>query len=268
MGAAGGWFLAHMVARLSDATVALVTFLLAIGGMEVFENWESVTGGRTGIGGLPSISISDFDISPKATAALVLILTFSAIFLLVRFLFSSQFGRAIRALRDDAAGAELDGINAFRVERDVLMLFGFNSALIGALWAFALPRVIPEYFDFAVLTLPVVLACILGGGEKPHHCLLGAALVLALDEAAQRLPVPPEIRADIPLLVVGITYVAVALAGGPSGLARKLARFVSRFRNNVFQPSHGTVRAISAAQEGKTSSTTGGRGDIDSEKPL
>lgn len=229
-GGAGGWLLARVAAPLNVATFALLTFLLALAGIEVFENWESVTGGRTGLGGLPSLHVPGLDVSPKMTVALALLLVGLLFFLLARFLFQSEFGRAVRATRDDAAGAELDGVSVAHVERDMFILFGFNSALVGALWAFALPRVIPEYFDFAVLSLPVVLACILSGGEKPWQSLLGALLVLALDEGAQQLPTSPEVRADVPLLVVGVAYVAATLAGGDSGLLRTAGRFRARLR--------------------------------------
>lgn len=235
VGGVGGWLLARLCAPLNGATFALLTFLLALAGIEVFENWDAVTGGRTGLGGLPNILIPGLNLAPKMTAALTLLFVCLIFFLIVRFLFKSQFGRAIRASRDDALGAELDGISVARVERDVFILFGIHSALVGALWAFALPRVIPEYFDFAVLSLPIVLACILGGGEEPRHALLGAVLVLALDEGAQQLPVSPQVRADVPLLVVGIAYVAATLASGPSGLMRTAARFKARLRQPLRQ---------------------------------
>jgi branched-chain amino acid transport system permease protein len=234
-GAVGGWLLARIAAPLNGATFALLTFLLALAGIEVFENWDSMTGGRTGIGGLPNILVP-LDISPKTTVALALLLMCLIFFLIVRFLFKSHFGRAVRAARDDATGAELDGISVAHVERDMFILFGLHSALVGALWAFALPRIIPEYFDFAVLSLPIVLACILGGGEEPRHSLLGAVLVLALDEGTQQLPVSPQVRADVPLLMVGIAYVAVALAGGHSSLMRIAVRFKGHLRRRLWKP--------------------------------
>jgi len=225
-----GWLLARIAAPLSAATFALLTFLLALAGMEILENWDSLTGGRSGIGGLHNLFLPGLNASPKMSVALVLLLLGLLFFLLARFLFQTQFGRAVRASRDDATGAELDGISVIRVERDVFILFAVHSALAGALWAFALPRVIPEYFDFAVLSLPIVLACILGGGEQPRHALLGALLVLALDEGAQRLPTTPEVRADVPLLVVGIAYVVVTLINGDSGVLSTANRFKARLR--------------------------------------
>ena len=70
-GAACGWLLTYIVARLDSATFALLTFLLAIAVMEVFENWDSITGGRNGIGNLPGFSIFGHDISRKAAVALI-----------------------------------------------------------------------------------------------------------------------------------------------------------------------------------------------------
>lgn len=211
-GAIIGWFMAHITARLDSATFALITYLLGLSSKEIFENWVKITGGRTGIEGL-YLGKDWFGLPPKGIAAVLLAFSCFIFIKMYGHFLADQFGRAIRALRDDPVGAALDGIDAYKVERNVLILFGIHSSFVGSLWVFGLPRIIPEYFDFWFLVLQVVLACILAGGLSPQKMLKGAFLVVMIDEATQRLPIPPQVRADVPLIIVGIVYVVASFFG-------------------------------------------------------
>ena len=227
LGAALGYLFAIVIRRLDPARFAVVTFLFGLAGLEVFENWDAVTGGRTGISAL-SLSLEG-ECSSKLVVGIAMVVALAVAMVAYRAAFQTHFGRSIRAARDDPEGALLDGVNPSSTTTEALVLACAHSSIVGALWQFAVPRVLPDYFGFWALSLPVVLACILGGGERPHHILLGSVLVFGLDEASQWLPVPVEVRADIPLLVVGLTYVAAALAGGPEGLARSATRLANRY---------------------------------------
>lgn len=222
-GAFAGLGLAAIARRLDPARFAVVTFLAGLAGLEVYENWASVTGGRTGLAALPASLCA----SKASVAVLNVVLAGVAAFVYHRA-YRGQVGRSLRAVRDDCEGAALDGVSPPSRITEALVLLGFHSALVGAAWQFALPRILPEYFDFWSLSLPVVLACILGGREQPPHMLLGALLVLGLDEGAQWLPVPPEVRADVPPLAVGVVYVLATLAGGADGITRLAAKLTGR----------------------------------------
>jgi len=105
----------------------------------------------------------------------------------------------------------LDGIDAWKVEKDCYILFGAQSALVGAIWTFALPRAIPGYFELMSFGLLVVLACIIARSEKPIFVVIGVMVVIGLNELAQMIPVGPEIKGHLPALCVGVAYVVVML---------------------------------------------------------
>lgn len=230
IGAVMGILLAATLGRLNDAAFALVTFLVALAGMEVFINATSITGGHLGIGGLPTLEmITTWSLPPKGVAASILAILCVVEIVALGRLRQEELGRAVRALRDDHLGAHLDGIDPRLLERDIYALWGGLSALVGGIWALALPRVIPEYFDVMILGLTVVLACIIGIGERPFAILIGAALVVSINEGAERLTVDPELRGKLPLLCVGVAYVLLVLFP-PDRLLQRMWTTLQRLR--------------------------------------
>jgi len=106
LGGAVGLLLALLLRRINDAAFVLVTFLLALAGTEAFENLDGITGGRVGLGGLPSMDILS-SMPAKAEVAVVLAVVTAGFMLLTSYLRTREFGRAVRALRDDYLGAHL-----------------------------------------------------------------------------------------------------------------------------------------------------------------
>jgi len=229
----GGLFgaaLTVLLHSLSDAAAALVSFLLALAGVEIYQNAESLTGGYSGMAGMQRELDLATTYGSESVAAVALAIVCFALVVLGSHLKDREFGRAVRALRDDYMGAHLDGIRPYEVELYVYTVFGATSGLVGAVWAIALPSVDVGYFDVMELGLPIVLACALFRGDSPLLGVLGAVVVFCLDEFTQKLPVPAEMKADIPLLTLGCMYVAVMLVS-PSGISMQpLKDLVSRVR--------------------------------------
>jgi len=215
--------------KLDSASFSLVTFLGGLAGIEIIENWDSVTGGRSGLEGVDITSISAN--SDKIIIAIMLFCLGIVFLLLFQHLIKSPYGMSIRALRDDPEGAKLDGIEKRIVLRQTFILVGFHSTLVGAIWVLALPHVNPGMFSFWAISFPVVLACLLGGGERPYNIVIGSILVLALDQGSQLIPVPPVLRADVPLLVVGLAYLFVTITAGPERIVKKAVLILEGFKN-------------------------------------
>jgi len=237
-GALIGWLLANITFRLDNATFAIITFIIGLSSMELFKNLHSITGGSTGLKrmGLPSLF---GETSPKTITALLLAVSCIGFYLLYSALLKSQFGRTVLALRDDSVGAILDGISTKHTELRVLALFGGHTALIGTLWAFGLPRIAPEYFSFWFLSLQVILACIIVAGISPGSMLIGALVVIFVDESTQKIPVSPQMKGQVPLLIVGIIYVVVTLVGDYSTMVKTIKRTISKMHDRWFGQQQG-----------------------------
>ncbi len=136
------------------------------------------------------------------------------------FLRSTDLGKAIRAVSQDASSARLVGIRADRVSS---VAFGLGSALSG--FAGGLLTLLYSFNpDFGgVFQLKSFAIIVLGGLESFAGVALGA-LVLAIVESFSIL-IPGWRASLINLLAFGILVVAlVALPGGLAGVIERLGR--------------------------------------------
>ena len=98
------------IIALIVSTIALRTvedyFIICTLGIQVvifsiMNNWMSLTNGPLGIPGIPSITIFGLDFSNKLPFLILTIILTLAIFLLLRFIIKSSFGRVLKALSED-----------------------------------------------------------------------------------------------------------------------------------------------------------------------
>ncbi|MDR1642425.1 MAG: branched-chain amino acid ABC transporter permease [Clostridiales bacterium] len=117
----------------------------------IFTNTQSITNGALGIKNVPSLSNMFF----IYLAAII-------VFVLMRLLLSSSFGRAFKAIREDEIVAEAMGINLFKHKIASFVISAFFAGIGGGLYGALLGTVDPKNFMFT-LTYNFVLIIVLGG---------------------------------------------------------------------------------------------------------
>jgi ABC-type branched-subunit amino acid transport system permease subunit len=179
--------LAFLSIRLDENYLAIVT----IGFGEVVrilllnETW--LTGGAVGIADIPRPFVSlvpaaRYDLMLLGFAlALVLI-----VFVLLEMLVRSPFGRALRAVRDDATVAAALGKPVLWLRVRAFAIGGAVMGLAGALHAFYLTYIDPSQFT-SIITAYAFMAVIAGGRGSNAGLLLGAGTIMALLEATRFL---------------------------------------------------------------------------------
>jgi branched-chain amino acid transport system permease protein len=135
------------------------------------------------------------------------------VWLAMRNLLSSQWGRAFEALRDSPIATDAMGVGTYRHK---VAGFAFGSALGGAggaLYAFNLGYLQPQTFVYE-LTVILLLGVVLGGRKSLWGAVVGAALVALL----------PNLLSSHLLFRVfsGIAF-TLALVAGVRGLLRRRA---------------------------------------------
>ncbi|MSO88929.1 MAG: branched-chain amino acid ABC transporter ATP-binding protein/permease [Rhodospirillaceae bacterium] len=169
------------VLRLESHYFALATLAIGQAALAAAVNWESLTGGSVGLGGVPPPSLFGFAIAP-GTRMLVLIWGLVAIggavaWLLIR----GPRGLAIRAAREAPMAAGAVGIDTGRMRFTLFVLGAAYGGGAGALHAHLLGVVSPE-----VLRLPVMVSClamtIIGGRTRVAGAIIGALLLVHLPE--------------------------------------------------------------------------------------
>ena len=160
--------------RLSRHAFAIVTLSFALLCMIVSRDWVTLTRGAMGIPGLPVPSIglpggaswrlgapSDFYYLLLGFATLAQ----ASIYLIV----TSRIGRALRAIKQNEALAQSQGINPLSYKLLAVTWSALLAGVAGALFVFYLTIVDPSIFDF-YYTETMLIMVILGGPGSFWGC--------------------------------------------------------------------------------------------------
>lgn len=213
--------------RLSGLLLAMASLGFGVIVYYVLVNWSGVTGGPSGLTGIPPLAVGSFRFD---TDARMLWLTWGLLLLLLGLggnLVDSRIGRALRAVHGSEAAAEAVGIDTARLKLGVFVLAGASTALAGSLYAHYLAFINPSPFGFA-FSVELVVMVVLGGVSSLWGSVLGAAAVLLLVEALRSLLPLLSVShgaAEYEIVIFGLLLMAVmvVLPGGLAALGRRAA---------------------------------------------
>lgn len=177
--------------RLRGDYLAIVT--LGFGEMVpvLIRNFQSVTGGAMGLGGVnsPSIFGYRFGLNPVPYYYLGLALLFFVVIVCYR-LQSSRLGRAWRALKESEEAAVCMGVDQSRVK---LLAFSIGAAFAGIAGAIAVAKLTlaaPEMFMFPVSVMLVVVV-VMGGAGSIAGVVMAAVFLSLLQSLILPSLTPP-----------------------------------------------------------------------------
>jgi branched-chain amino acid transport system permease protein len=169
--------------RLRGAYFALATLAFVEIPRVITGNWDALTKGSlglVGISGLPTLRMGDWyvDFGSSITASYYLVFVYSLVLLgLVTFVFRSNMGLALQAIREEEIAAESVGIHVNRYRLLSLLMSAFFTGVSGACYAHLVRYIEPGLvYGLHFSAIPMIFA-ICGG----RFTILGpavAALVL------------------------------------------------------------------------------------------
>ena len=157
------------ILRLSGYFLALATLALAIIGHVLFLEWDWLTGGTLGIGGIPRLSMLGYELnSPQRFYYLAWPLAAALLWFHANLL-RSRNGLAMRAMRDAPAAAAVLGINVRTLKVRIFVLsavLGGAKTIIGtvfgALFITLVPNALSRFGDIhAVLFAACLVAAVM-----------------------------------------------------------------------------------------------------------
>ena len=187
MTAAVGMIFGTPSLRLKGLYLAIATMAAQFILDYVMRNWESMTGGSSGLF-IPYASIGGFEFNSDARfyyLALVIVII-ATIFL--KNLTRTRPGRAFVAIRDRYLAAEVIGVNLFKYR---ILSFGISSFYVGVaggLWAYYVNIISDEHFTIW-LSIQFLAMCIIGGLGHVLGGIFGAIFMVLLPEL---LRIPAE----------------------------------------------------------------------------
>ncbi|HTH95463.1 MAG TPA: branched-chain amino acid ABC transporter ATP-binding protein/permease [Rhodocyclaceae bacterium] len=172
-----GALLALPALRLEGPQFALATLSFGALAVTVLNEWEDLTLGAQGLSiDRPTLFGHPLDAAWFYWLCVVLL---ALVWLGMKNLLSSQWGRAFEALRDSPIATDAMGVGTYRHK---VIAFAFGSALgglAGGLYAFNFQYLQPQSFTYELMVI-LLLGVVLGGRKNLWGAVVGAAFIVLL----------------------------------------------------------------------------------------
>ena len=170
-----GALLAIPALRVRGPYLAMVTIAFGFVVEQGAAEWGALTGGWSGLLGIPTPSVFGFSFQEREIAFFVLGLTVPALILYAR-LATSPWGKAMRAVRDSETASLSIGLDPTLIRTTAFALSAIAAGVAGGVFASMTNFISPESFPFfqSILFLLVVM---IGGPERVIGPLVGALIV-------------------------------------------------------------------------------------------
>ncbi|WP_411963111.1 branched-chain amino acid ABC transporter permease [Haloferax sp. YSMS24] len=199
--------------RLREDYLAIASLGLAEVIRVIILNERQWTAGSSGISGIPNL-LEWLPLTSAATTASIIVVLGIIIFLFLRRVHRSPWGRVLRTIRSDEDLAKALGKNTYQFKMQAFVVGSVIMAVAGAFYAHLNLYIDPS--DLVPLTTFYIwIAVILGGTGSNRGAVVGAAVVIAIREGTRFLNDVPAINtlgldlAPLRLLFVGILIILI-----------------------------------------------------------
>jgi branched-chain amino acid transport system permease protein len=208
------------VLRLQTHYFALATLLIGQIVLLVATQWESMTGGANGIGGVPAPALFGHPIEGRLPQLLLVWTLVAAGALFAWRIISGRLGDAFALARLHPTAARAIGIDTGSLRLTAFLLSAAFAGLAGSLYVHAIGVLSPDVLGFPVMITCLTIA-VVGSRLRVAGAIAGAVVIIELPEWARFL------RDDY-LLAFGciLLLVVIALPGGLVETAERLLAYL------------------------------------------
>ncbi len=169
------------ILKLKGHYLAMATLGLGIIVYIVFNEWVDVTGGPSGLSGIPNLHLGTLVFDGDRRNYYLVWSCALCCMLLSCNLANSRLGRAFRAIHDAEVAARVLGVNARLLKVQVFALSAAVCALAGSLYAHVMTFIEPATFGFNT-SVELLTMVVIGGLGSTYGPFLGALLLTLLPE--------------------------------------------------------------------------------------
>lgn len=250
--------------RLRGLYLGIVTIGLVFIGQHIFVNITAISGGPggralpqpsfAGLNFATGTSIGSLQITRDELYYFLALLLLALGMLYVRNIGRTRLGRGMAAVRERELAAAVLGVDVARTKVTAFVISSALAGVAGALYSSYLGFVVPTQWDL-ILSIQYVVIIVVGGMSNLWGPILGSVVVIGLPALLQ------DVSSSLPFLsnglgggVISVTDTAAIVYGvglivflllepsGMAGLARRLARLVTRRTNRARLPSPATTQ--------------------------
>jgi branched-chain amino acid transport system permease protein len=172
-----GGLLAFPALRLEGPQFALATLSFSALSVTILKEWESLTLGAQGLS-LSRPLLFGLDLDAKGFYWLCLCFL-GLVWIAMKNLLSSQWGRAFEALRDSPIATDAMGIGTYRHKVTAFAIGSGLGGLAGGLYAFNFEYLEPNSFTYELMVI-LLLGVVLGGRKSLWGAFVGAVFIALL----------------------------------------------------------------------------------------
>ncbi|GAA4487891.1 branched-chain amino acid ABC transporter permease [Microbacterium panaciterrae] len=214
--------LSLLTRRLSGFYLAAVTLLFSM----AFEPWlialEPLTGGSSGIGGMPTPTIFGWE-PPRLLLIAVALLLVIVIATLIDRIRTGAWGVTVRTMRDVPSAVEAMGTRTTTLTTVTLAVGAAVASLAGALFVSFMLSITPETFTLSIVFMALFIPLI-GGQGTAWGCVIGAIVMIQL---TSNMPSVFEGSGQL-VLAIGVLLILLIAPAGLIGYAKALIVWVRR----------------------------------------
>lgn len=204
----------RVLMRLSGIAASIATFAVLALIIQVYSNWDSVTGAQSSVVGIPIVRT----IWPYLISAIVTVIA-------AYVHATSRSGLALRAARDEATAAAASGVDIPRERVVAFTLSGAMMGLGGAMFAHSVGVVTPDTF-YLGLTFITLSMLVVGGINSLSGAVLGVVILSVIIQVLRWLEKGLHLGGLTLSIPLGLQEIAlgaimiVILMYRPTGLTR------------------------------------------------
>lgn len=196
--------------RVSGDYLLIASIGFQLGLLQIIKNLEFM-GGSGGLSNIPGVA---HDGSGRLFYMFIVLAVAVAVVLLIRWIISGSYGRAVAAMRDDELAFRTLGRNAMWIKIAVFALGSGLAGVAGGLYAHYFRFVSPEQFDI-LMSATILTMVVVGGMATTWGPVIGAVLLQVLPQAITFLNLPPSILGPLQgILFTGLVLVFLFVRPG------------------------------------------------------
>lgn len=193
-----GYIIGFLALRMRDIYLALATFAFGEAMQWVFLNWDAVTGGSNGMQMQPARLFglrltNDLQAYPFVVGLAALMLWITV------WLSRSQYGSALRAVRESDVAAMAMGINARAMKQSAFVISAAFAGIAGGMYTLFVSFIHPDSLGFQT-TILVLTMVVVGGLGSVRGAIAGALVLGVISEVLRQAQSAQEIIYGLILL--------------------------------------------------------------------
>jgi branched-chain amino acid transport system permease protein len=190
---------------LAIATLAF-TFVI----YSVALNWTSLTRGPLGLPGIPKPSVFGIDFSSNLSFLVLTAFVALAVYLIIKRIVDSPFGKCLEATRDDELATRVLGKNTFKIKTIALTASAFFAGLAGSLYAHYITFIDPSSFTLLQL-IPILCIVFIGGLASLKGTIIATIILTLLPEPLRFIGFPSSIVGPARQIVYALILILILL---------------------------------------------------------